>query len=88
MQLGCSNTVAYFPPDCLQLVIMNFSSFVGRLSPGLYANYFGVQNIVVAAAGCCAILILGMIGVKSVTSIIVIGVFYGFSSGVCKRNFT
>ncbi|KIM74169.1 hypothetical protein PILCRDRAFT_828457 [Piloderma croceum F 1598] len=64
------------------LVIVNVSAFVGRLSPGLYANALGVDNAVTISAGCCSALILGMIGVKSVTSVAVIGVIYGFFAGV------
>lgn len=65
---------------------MNFSSFVGRLSPGLYVNSMGIENIVTVAAGWCSILILGMIGVKSVAGIIAIAIIYGFAAGVCKAS--
>src|SRR5882762_1252639 len=68
----------------LQLVILNFSSFIGRLSPALYANSLGIDNAVIISTGCCSILILGMIGVKSVTGVVVFGVIYGFFSGICK----
>lgn len=73
--------------NALQLVIMNFSSFIGRLSPALYANSLGVDNAVIISTGCCSILILGMIGVKSVTGVVVFGVIYGFFSGICKISF-
>ena len=72
----------------LQLVILNVSAFVGRLSPGLYANALGVDNAVTISAGCCSVLILGMIGVKSLTSVAVIGVIYGFFAGICKTSLT
>jgi hypothetical protein len=68
-------------------VILNVSAFVGRLSPGLYANALGVDNAVTISAGCCSVLILGMIGVKSLTSVAVIGVIYGFFAGVCETSF-
>jgi hypothetical protein len=68
-------------------VILNVSAFVGRLSPGLYANTLGVDNAVTISAGCCSVLILGMIGVKSVTSVAVIGIIYGFFAGVCETSF-
>ena len=68
-------------------MIVNVSAFVGRLSPGLYANTLGVDNAVTISAGCCSILIFGMIGVKSVTSVAVIGIIYGFFAGVCETSF-
>ena len=63
---------------------MNFASLIGRLSPGLVVHRLGVANMLVAAAGCGSVLILSMIALKSVASVVVIGVIYGFFAGVCE----
>ncbi|OBZ66095.1 Riboflavin transporter MCH5 [Grifola frondosa] len=73
---GLSKTFSFY-----SLVIMNFSSFIGRLASGLVAHKFGVPNMIVGATFCCAVLILGMIGLGSLASVVVIGVIYGFFSG-------
>jgi hypothetical protein len=77
-----THSLTHPPP---QLVIMNFSSFIGRLSPGLYANRLGIDNVVVIATCCCAILVLGIIAVKTVVSVVVIGIIYGFFAGICQN---
>ncbi|KAJ7626797.1 major facilitator superfamily domain-containing protein [Roridomyces roridus] len=64
------------------LVIMNASSFVGRLAPGPLANKLGVINIGTAASGGGAVLILCMIALKSLASVIVIAIIYGFFAGI------
>lgn len=68
----------------MQIVIMNVSNVVGRLSPGPLAHRLGVINMIAASAGCSAILILCMIALKSVVSVALIGVLCGFFSGVCQ----
>lgn len=75
-------------PNPIQLVIMNASSFVGRLSPGLFVRRrFGVINIVTVVAGCGAVLILSMIALQSVASVVVMGVLYGYCIGICAYSF-
>ena len=39
--------------------------------------------MVMAATGCGAVLILSMIALKSVASVVAIGILYGFWAGVC-----
>ncbi|OBZ66090.1 Riboflavin transporter MCH5 [Grifola frondosa] len=73
---GLSKTFSFY-----SLVIMNFSSFIGRLAPGFVAHKFGVPNMIAGATFCCAVLILGMTGVGSLASVVVIGVIYGFFVG-------
>jgi len=68
----------------MQLVVMNVSNVVGRLSPGPLAHRLGVINMIAASAGCSAILILCMSALKSVASVVLIGVLCGFFSGVCQ----
>ncbi|KAJ7215509.1 MFS general substrate transporter [Mycena pura] len=61
------------------LVILNTSSFVGRLLPGFFAQ--SVINIIIAATGCGTVLLFCMIALKSVASVIVIGAIFGFCAG-------
>ena len=65
---------------------MNASSFFGRLAPGFVANKLGVEKILVGSVLVCAALILSMIGLGTVASVVVIGVIYGFSAGVCEAR--
>ncbi|KAJ7097047.1 MFS general substrate transporter [Mycena belliarum] len=74
---GINETFSFY-----SLVIMNASSFFGRLFPGLVVHRLGVINMITAAAGSGAVLILSMIALKSVASVVVFGVLYGFSAGV------
>ncbi|KAJ6554815.1 major facilitator superfamily domain-containing protein [Mycena capillaripes] len=74
---GINETVSFY-----SIVIMNVSNVVGRLSPGPLAHRLGVINMIAASAGCSAILILCMIALKSVVSVVLIGVLCGFCSGV------
>ncbi|THH00733.1 hypothetical protein EW026_g1870 [Hermanssonia centrifuga] len=69
------------PNQFYQLVILNFGSFVGRLSSGFAAHAFGVPIVITLSAGCCSAVILGMIGLKSVTSVVLVGLFFGFFAG-------
>ncbi|KAJ7464109.1 major facilitator superfamily domain-containing protein [Mycena latifolia] len=74
---GISPSLSFY-----SLVIMNSASFVVRLVPAFFASKLGIINMVVAASGCGAVLMLSMIALKTVTSVVVIAVLYGFSSGV------
>ncbi|CDO77695.1 hypothetical protein BN946_scf184969.g46 [Trametes cinnabarina] len=73
---GLDKTFSFY-----SLVILNACSFLGRLSPGFFANKLGVENITVVSTFVCAVLILGMIGLSSVASVVVIGIIYGFFAG-------
>ncbi|KAI8975830.1 major facilitator superfamily domain-containing protein [Trametes punicea] len=73
---GLDKTFSFY-----SLVILNACSFLGRISPGFVANKLGVENITVVTTFVCAVLILGMIGLSSVASVVVIAVIYGFFSG-------
>ena len=65
-------------------MILNFSSLVGRLSSGFAAHNFGAPLTIVLCALCCGAVTLGMIGVQSVASVVLVGVFFGFFAGACK----
>ncbi|KAJ6629693.1 major facilitator superfamily domain-containing protein [Mycena sp. CBHHK59/15] len=64
------------------LVILNASSFVGRLWPGFFARSLGVLKMITVASGCGAVVILGIIGLKNIISVTIICVLYGFCAGV------
>ncbi|KAI0766850.1 MFS general substrate transporter [Trametes elegans] len=76
VQHGLDKTFSFY-----SLVILNGCSFIGRLSPGFFANRLGVENIITVATFVCAAFILGMIGLGSLASVIVIGIIYGFFAG-------
>jgi len=63
---------------------MNASSCIGRITAAVVASHLGIGNLVVGSTAICCALIFGMIGIQSVASVVVIAVFYGFSSGVCE----
>lgn len=62
---------------------MNSAGFVGRLTPGFFAHTLGIPNMVAASAGCGSVVILGMIGLRTVASVVVLGILYGYCAGVC-----
>ncbi|KAJ6466027.1 major facilitator superfamily domain-containing protein [Mycena vitilis] len=74
---GIDQTLAFY-----SLVILNVSSFVGRISPGFLVHRLGVIPMCAVAAGAGAVLILCMIALKSIASVIVIAVIYGYFSGI------
>ncbi|KAF7354107.1 MFS general substrate transporter [Mycena venus] len=77
---GIASTFSFY-----SLVIMNASSFVGRICPGFLAHSLGIANMATASAGCGAVLILGMIGLSNVASLVVLAILYGFCSGLSRR---
>ncbi|KAJ7499896.1 hypothetical protein FB451DRAFT_1162305 [Mycena latifolia] len=62
------------------LVIMNTASFAGRLTAGFVARRLGIFIMTIAATACVAALILAMIALRTVASVVVIGVLYGHFS--------
>jgi len=70
-----------------QLAILNAASFCGRILPGFFARQLGVGNIIAAATGGCAVMIFGMIGIKTLPEFIVFDLLYGFFAGTCKTLF-
>ncbi|KAJ7610716.1 MFS general substrate transporter [Mycena polygramma] len=74
---GINQTLSFY-----SLVIMNAASVVGRLAPGFFAQRLGILTVLLVAAGCGAILILSMIALKTMASVVVIGVLYGLAVGV------
>ncbi|KAJ6529838.1 MFS general substrate transporter [Mycena capillaripes] len=74
---GINKTLSFY-----SLVIMNSASVVGRLAPGFFAQRLGILNVLLVAEGCGAVLILSMIALKTIASVVVIGVLYGLCAGV------
>ncbi|KAG2118698.1 major facilitator superfamily domain-containing protein [Suillus discolor] len=64
------------------LVILNGFNCLGRLTSGFIARFTGVVNLATVAAILCSMLIFGMIGLSSLASVVVLGVIYGFLSGM------
>jgi hypothetical protein len=63
--------------------MMNAASVVGRLAPGFFAERVGILKVLMVAAGCGAVFILSMIALKTIASVVVLGVCYGLCVGVC-----
>lgn len=64
------------------LPILNAASFPGRIIPGLLADRFGPLNVWFCANCASTIFILlGWVLAKSEAGLLVVGIFYGFSSG-------
>ncbi|KIK39965.1 hypothetical protein CY34DRAFT_56231, partial [Suillus luteus UH-Slu-Lm8-n1] len=64
------------------LVILNGSNCIGRVTSGLIAGITGVPNLTIMSSILCGVLIFGMIGLSSLASVVVLGVLYGYSSGL------
>ncbi|KAG1807021.1 major facilitator superfamily domain-containing protein [Suillus subaureus] len=64
------------------LAILNGSNFIGRLTSGFIEAFTGVLNLTIMASISCGALILGMIGLSSLASVVVLGVLYGYFSGL------
>ncbi|KAH7915197.1 hypothetical protein BJ138DRAFT_1098068 [Hygrophoropsis aurantiaca] len=64
-----------------KLVILNASSFFGRLSPGPIVKFIEVPNFFTLAAGACTAVIFGMIGLKTLISCMFIGITFEYFAG-------
>jgi hypothetical protein len=61
---------------------MNASSFIGQLSSTVLVGYLRVPTVMIIATFCCTVLLFGMIGVHTVTGVVVFGVLYGYFAGI------
>ncbi|KAG2152574.1 major facilitator superfamily domain-containing protein [Suillus bovinus] len=64
------------------LVILNGSNCIGRFTSGFIEAFTGVLNLTIISSFSCGILILGMIGLSSLAGVVVLGVLYGYVSGL------
>ena len=62
---------------------MNTSSFIGQLSSTVLVRYFRAPAVMIIATFCCSVILFGMIGVHTVTGVVVFGVLYGYFAGIC-----
>jgi hypothetical protein len=63
---------------------MNAACFIGRCTAGITAAYTGVLNFMIVSTVACSAVIISMIGLSDVASVVVLGLAYGYFSGVCK----
>ncbi|KAG2133318.1 major facilitator superfamily domain-containing protein [Suillus clintonianus] len=64
------------------LVIMNGACVIGRCTAGIIAAYTGTLNFTIASTVACSALIISMIALRDVASVVVLGLAYGYFSGV------
>ncbi|KAG1807043.1 major facilitator superfamily domain-containing protein [Suillus subaureus] len=65
-------------------VITNAACVTGRCTAGMIATYTGVLNFTIACAVACSAIIMSMIALSDVASVVVLGLAYGYFSGVCS----
>jgi hypothetical protein len=65
---------------------MNTSSFVGQLTSGLLVEYFGVPGVMTFSTFAGTVLLFSLIGLRTLASVVVIGILYGYSAGICKSR--
>ncbi|CEJ94781.1 hypothetical protein VHEMI10293 [[Torrubiella] hemipterigena] len=62
--------------------ILNASSIFGRTIPNAVSDSTGTFNLIGPGAIIVAIIIFGMLGAKSVASVVILAILFGFFSGV------
>ncbi|KAG9311920.1 MFS general substrate transporter [Chiua virens] len=77
LQHGLSPNFSFY-----SLVIVNAGSFVGRFLTGPILRFIGIVELAILSTAVCAILIIGTIWLKSIASVVVLGVLYGLFSGI------
>ncbi|KAG2151400.1 MFS general substrate transporter [Suillus clintonianus] len=65
------------------LTIFNAGSFIGRLTAGIISAYLGVPNTITGCSFISSAIIFSMIGLRSVASVALIGISYGYFAGGC-----
>ncbi|KAG2120075.1 MFS general substrate transporter [Suillus cothurnatus] len=63
------------------LTILHTGSFIGRLTGGVVSAYVGIPNTIIGCSFISSAVIFSMIGLRSVTSVALIGISYGYFSG-------
>ncbi|KAH7929027.1 MFS general substrate transporter [Leucogyrophana mollusca] len=74
---GLDKTFSFY-----SLVIMNAASFVGELITGFLSDRFGAANMVVASTFGVSALMFVMIGTRTIASVTIFGILYGFVAGI------
>ena len=62
---------------------MNAASFLGRCTTGPIAAYAGVLNLTIVSAVACSAVNISMIALSDKASVIMLGVAFGYFSGIC-----
>ncbi|KAG2152565.1 MFS general substrate transporter [Suillus bovinus] len=63
-------------------VILNAASVIGRCTAGIIAPYTGLLNLTIVSTAACGVVIISMIALSNISSVVVIGIAYGYFSGV------
>ncbi|KAG1774219.1 major facilitator superfamily domain-containing protein, partial [Suillus placidus] len=81
---GLSVTFSFYSVgySAMQLVILNVSNCVARVTSGFIAAFTGVPNLIIVATISGGVLTMGMIGLSSLASVVVLGVMYGYFAGL------
>ncbi|KAG2058332.1 MFS general substrate transporter [Suillus hirtellus] len=64
------------------LSILNAASFIGRCTAGIIATYAGVLNFTIVSTLACSAIIISMIALGDMVSVVLLGLVYGYFSGV------
>lgn len=64
------------------LVIMNAASFIGRCMSGIIASYTGALNLMIVSTVACSAIIISMIALSDTDSMVLLGLAYGYFSGI------
>ncbi|KAL4075549.1 MFS general substrate transporter [Scleroderma citrinum] len=75
---GLSTSFSFY-----SVVILNTGNFCGRLSVGFLTLFLGVIDLITFSTVACAVLLLGMVSLGSVSSFVVLGFLYGVFTGNC-----
>lgn len=62
---------------------MNAACVIGRCTAGIIAAYAGTLNFTIASTVTCSALIISVMALSDITSVVVLGLAYGYFSGVC-----
>jgi len=61
---------------------MNASSFIGQLTSGVLVQHFGVSAVLTSSTFGGTVLLFSLIGLRTLASVVVIGILYGYSAGI------
>ncbi|KAG1774803.1 major facilitator superfamily domain-containing protein [Suillus placidus] len=65
------------------LTIFHAGSLIGRLTAGVVSAYLGIPNTIIGCSFISSAVIFSIIGLRSVASVALIGISYGYFSGGC-----
>ncbi|KAG1742383.1 major facilitator superfamily domain-containing protein [Suillus paluster] len=75
---GLGQTFSFY-----SLTILSAGSFIGRLTAGIISAYVGIPNTIIGYSSISSIVLFTMIGLRSVASVALIGISYGYFAGGC-----